>query len=142
MPMDIALAIDASGSVGPTSYQLVKTFLKLFTHHFEVNHTVHFACLHYDHRVLLDCDFGDVQVRNHVNLDAKIQNMTYPSGATLTDMALRAVKQFFRIGNGARSKNEVRRISVILTDGRTYGGKEWLKLPVHELEVLKKKPST
>ena len=133
--MDIALAVDASGSVGVRSFQLVKSFLKLFTHHFEVNKTVHFACLHYDHRVHKDFEFKDIQFRDHDNLDAKLQNMTYPSGATLTDYALMAVKHFFRRSNGARNKTEARRVLVILTDGRTYGGQERLKPPVHQLKV-------
>ena len=142
--MDIALAVDASGSVGVHSYQVAKSFLKLFTHHFEVNNTVHFACLHYDHRVYKDFEFKDIQFRDHDNLDAKIQNMTYPSGATLTQYALTACQHFFNMSNGARNKTEARRVLVIFTDGPTWGGKERLKPPVHELKVhwQKKGPST
>ena len=134
-PIDIALAIDASGSVGDRSFQLVREFLKLFTQHFDVSHMVRFACLHYDHFVYKDFSFKDEQFRNHTNLEEKLQNMSYPSGATLTHQALIEVIKFFGIGNGARNASEVRRVSVVLTDGRTYGGKRKLIPPVDYLKV-------
>ncbi|CAH3032735.1 unnamed protein product, partial [Porites lobata] len=133
-PIDIALAIDASGSVGDRSFQLVREFLKLFTQHFDVSHMVRFACLHYDHFVYKDFSFKDEQFRNHTNLEEKLQNMSYPSGATLTHQALIEVIKFFGIGNGARNASEVRRVSVVLTDGRTYGGKRKLIPPVDYLK--------
>ena len=134
-PIDIALAIDASGSVGNRSFQLVREFLKLFTQHFDVSHMVRFACLHYDHFVYKDFSFKDEQFRNRTNLEEKLQNMSYPSGATLTHQALIEVIKFFGIGNGARNASEVRRVAVVLTDGRTYGGKRKLIPPVDYLKV-------
>ena len=134
-PIDIALAIDASGSVGNRSFQLVREFLKQFTQHFDVSHTVRFACLHYDHFVYTDFSFKDEQFRNHTNLEEKLQNMSYPSGATLTHQALVEVIKFFGIGYGARNASEVRRATVVLTDGRTYGGKRKLVPPVDYLKV-------
>lgn len=134
-PLDIALAIDASGSVGHKSFQLVKSFLKKFSHHFEVNHTVHFSCLHYDHKVYNDFLFKDSQYHNHASLDAKLQSMAYPSGATLTDRALWEVRKFFMRSNGARDDGKVHRVLVLLTDGRTYGGKARLIPPAYELKV-------
>ncbi|CAH3022674.1 unnamed protein product, partial [Porites evermanni] len=133
-PIDIALAIDASGSVGNRSFQLVREFLKLFTQHFDVSHMVRFACLHYDHFVYKDFSFKDEQFRNRTNLEEKLQNMSYPSGATLTHQALIEVIKFFGIGNGARNASEVRRVAVVLTDGRTYGGKRKLIPPVDYLK--------
>ena len=134
-PIDIALAIDASGSVGNRSFQLVREFLKLFTQHFDVTHMVRFACLHYDHFVYKDFSFKDEQFRNRTNLEEKLQKMSYPSGATLTHQALIELIKFFGIGNGARNASEVRRVSVVLTDGRTYGGKRKLIPPVDYLKV-------
>lgn len=133
MPMDIALAIDASGSVGMRSYQLVKSFLKAFTHHFDVNNTVRFSCLHYDHNVYPDFRFKDDRYRNHASLDAKLQSLSYTYGATLTDMALWEVIKFFMSGNGARPY--ALRVLVIITDGRTFGGVRRLKPPVRKLKV-------
>ena len=133
--MDIALAIDASGSVGARSFQLVRTFLKKFTHHFEVNHTVRFACLHYDHKVYIDFLFKDEQFHDHAKLDAKLQNMTYPSGATLTQRALWEAMKFFTSGNGARDFSKVKRLILLLTDGVTYGGKYRLIPPVNDIKV-------
>lgn len=134
-PLDIALVIDASGSVGHRSFQLVKSFLKVFTHHFEVTNTTHFSCLHYDHRVYIDFEFKDTQYHNHSSLDAKIQDMSYPSGATLTNKALIEAKTFFFRLNGARNESDVRRVCIIVTDGKTHYGIESLIHPVYELKV-------
>ena len=134
-PMDIALAIDSSGSVGRRSFQLVKAFLKVFTHHFEVTNTTHFACLHYDHRVYKNFKFKDTQYHNHPSLDAKIQSMRYLGGATLTDQALTVAKTFFFRRNGARNKRKVKRAVVLMTDGKTYYGVPSLVHPTYELKV-------
>ena len=133
--MDIALAIDSSGSVGRRSFQLVKAFLKVFTHHFEVTNTTHFACLHYDHRVYKNFKFKDTQYHNHPSLDAKIQSMRYLGGATLTNQALTVAKTFFFRRNGARNKRKVKRAVVLMTDGKTYYGVPSLIHPTYELKV-------
>ncbi|XP_015764903.1 PREDICTED: neurogenic locus notch homolog protein 1-like [Acropora digitifera] len=135
-PMDIALAIDSSGSVGRRSFQLVKAFLKVFTHHFEVTNTTHFACLHYDHRVYKNFKFKDTQYHNHPSLDAKIQSMRYLGGATLTDQALTVAKTFFFRRNGARNKRKVKRAVVLMTDGKTYYGVPSLVHPTYELKEI------
>lgn len=133
--MDIALAIDSSGSVGRRSFQLVKAFLKVLTHHFEVTNTTHFSCLHYDHRVFKDFEFKDTQYHNHSSLDAKIQSMWYLGGATLTDHALMVAKTFFFRRNGARNKRKVKRALVVLTDGKSYYGAPSLVHPTYVLKV-------
>lgn len=136
VPLDIAFVVDASGSVGIHSFQLVKTFLKEFTHYFNVSvNESHFACLHYDHRVFKDFSFNDSQFYDPVALDSKLDNMTYPSGATLTDRALWVAKTFYSRDNGARDYHDIPRCLVVLTDGRTYRGKERLIPPVHSLKV-------
>ena len=58
--IDLALAIDASGSVGKDNYQNLKDFLKLFVSRFTLSESeTHVALLHYDHRVFVDFDFND-----------------------------------------------------------------------------------
>ena len=136
MPLDIAFVVDASGSVGMRSFQVVKTFLKEFTRYFNVSvNETHFACLHYDHRVFEDFSFKDTEFYDPVALENKIGNMTYPKGATLTDKALRVAETFFSTDNGARDYNVIPRCIVALTDGRTYRGKERLIQPVKSLKV-------
>ena len=134
-PLDIAFAIDASGSIGHRSYKLVKAFLKAFTSYFEVNHTAHFACLHYDHDVYIDFEFKDIEYRNHSALNEKIDSITHTAGGTFTDAALVAVRKFFLRKNGARDEAVARRCVVILTDGPTYWGKESLIHPTYVLKV-------
>lgn len=114
----------------------MKSFLKEFTHYFNVSaNETHFACLHYDHRVHPDFSFNDTQFYSPAALDAKLDNMTYPSGATLTDRALWEAKKFYRRDHGARDFQVIPRCVVVLTDGRTYGGKFRLIPPVHSLKV-------
>ncbi|KAL9968558.1 hypothetical protein ACROYT_G020666 [Oculina patagonica] len=136
VPLDIAFVVDASGSVGVRAFQLVKSFLKEFTHYFNVSaNETHFACLHYDHRVHPDFSFNDTQFYSPAALDAKLDNMTYPSGATLTDRALWEAKKFYRKDHGARDFHVIPRCVVVLTDGITWGGSFRLIPPVHSLKV-------
>lgn len=136
MPLDIAFVVDASGSVGMRSFQVVKTFLKEFTRYFNVSgNETHFACLHYDHRIFEDFSFNDTEFYDPVALENKIGNMTYPKGATLTDKALRRAETFYWTDNGARDYHYIPRCLLVLTDGRTYLGKKQLIPPVKSLKV-------
>ena len=134
--MDIAFVVDASGSVGIHSFQLVKTFLKEFTRYFNVSvNETHFACLHYDHRVFKDFSFNDSQFYDPIALESKLDNMTYTEGATVTQKALWAAKTLFSRDNGARDYHKTPRCLVALTDGSTYRGRDQLIPPVHSLKV-------
>lgn len=135
-PLDIAFVVDASGSVGSRSFQLVKRFLQEFTQYFNVSaNETHFACLHYDHRVFKDFTFNDIEFYDLLTLQYKLGSMSYPSGATLTDRALWVAKTFYSTGNGARDYHSIPRCLVVLTDGRTYRGKDRLIPPVSSLKV-------
>ena len=137
MPLDMAFVVDASGSVGLRSFQLVKTFLREFTHYFNVSaNQSHFACLHYDHRVFKDFSFNDTEFYDPFALDYKLGNMTYPSGATLTDRALWVARTFFLTDNGVRDYHNIPRCLMVLTDGSTYGGRHRLIPPVISLKVI------
>lgn len=139
MPLDIAFVVDASGSVGIRSFQVVKAFLKEFTHYFNVSaNETHFACLHYDHKVHPDFSFNDTQFYNPVALDAKIDSIKYPSGATVTHGALEEAGTFFTPDNGARDFHVIPRCVLVLTDGINYGGKHLLVPPVRYLKVRSK----
>ena len=136
MPLDFAFVVDASGSVGIGSFQVVKTFLKEFTRYFNVSENeTHFACLHYDHRVFKDFSFNYAEFYDPVALRYKLGNISYPSGATLTDRALWVAKTFYLKENGARDYHEIPRCLVVLTDGRTYRGKDRLIRPVNAIKV-------
>ena len=136
-PMDLALVVDASGSIGNKSFQTVKEFLSNLTRQFNVSVTgTHVACLHYDHRVFPDFSFNDTQYYNQTNLDVKLRAMNYTSGSTVTQFALKAAITFFKVGNGARlNSDDNPRILVVFTDGKTHGGRTKLVGPVTELRV-------
>ena len=136
MPLDIAFVVDASGSVGIHSFQLVKRFLIEFTQYFNVSaNGSHFACLHYDHRVFKDFTFNDTEFYDPLALERKIGKIPYPSGATVTHKALEVAETFFWTHNGARDYHNIPRCLLVFTDGRTYRGKEQLILPVRSLKV-------
>ena len=135
-PLDIAFVVDASGSVGIRSFQVLKTFLKEFTSYFNVSaNETHFACLHYDHRVFKDFSFNDTEFYDPLALGYKLGNISYPAGATLTDRALWVARTFYLPGNGARDYHDIPRCLVAFTDGRTYLGKYRLIPPVNSLKV-------
>ena len=114
----------------------MKTFLRQCTHYFNVSaNETHFACLHYDHRVFKDFLFSDSEFYDPLALDYKLGNITYPSGATLTDRALWVAKAFYSKENGARDYHKIPRCLVVITDGRTFRGKARLIPPVLALKV-------
>lgn len=136
-PLDIAFVVDASGSIGNKSFQLVKSFLREFTHYFNVStNGTHFACLHYDHHVYMDFTFNDTIYHNSSVLDLKLDSMPYPSGATRSDQALWGAYWLYRPNNGARDYHDIPRCVLVLTDGKTFGGMDYLKPPVAALKVF------
>ena len=65
-------------------------------------------------------------------LKGKISLMKYSGGATLTDLALKEVKE--KIFKGA-PRVGVPRTCIIMTDGKTYGGSEMVIKPAEDLRV-------
>lgn len=65
-------------------------------------------------------------------LKGKISQLKHTGGATLTDLALKAVKE--RIFKGA-PRVGVPRTCIIMTDGETYGGSEMVIKPAEDLRV-------
>ena len=134
--MDLAFVVDASGSIGNKSFQLIKSFLKEFTHYFNVStNETHFACLHYDHDVHMDFTFNETMYHNLSALYMKLDSMPYPSGATRSDRALWGAYWLYRPNNGARDYHDIPRCVLVMTDGRNFGGKWLLKAPVAALVV-------
>ena len=58
--------------------------------------------------------------------------MKYMAGATVTQLALKEVKE--KIFKGAR-RNGVARTCIVMTDGMTHGGSDKVKQPSEELRV-------
>ncbi len=110
--------MDASGSVGSTNFQIMKTFVYDIANSYEIglenvrigvmsyssSHTFHFHLNTYTSKSLV--------------LSA-ITNLPYSGGGTNTAGALDAVRVTgFTSGNGARPTNQgVPRIAIVITDG-------------------------
>lgn len=134
-PMDIAIAIDASGSVLPENYKRIKDLLKLFVDDFHVSESgTHFAVLHYTSKVFIDFTFADASLYNPTALKEAIDAIAYPAGATLTQLAIEysRLKLFSEVG-GARG-GDIPKVLLVITDGRTYGGRKTLVIPTYTIE--------
>ena len=66
----------------------------------------------------------------------KLDSMPYPSGATRSDQALWGAYWLYRPNNGARDYHDIPRCVLVLTDGKTFGGMDYLKPPVAALKVF------
>ena len=88
--------------------------------------------MRYDHRVCIDLMLEDSALYSLHELKNKISKMRYTAGATVTHLALKEVKE--KIFKGAQ-RNGVPRTCIIMTDGRTHGGREKVKQPSEELKV-------
>ena len=90
--------------------------------------------MRYDHRVSIDLMLEDSAQYSLHQLKNKISKMRYTGGATVTQLALKEVKE--KIFNGP-PRYGVPRTCILLTDGKTFLGRTQVIQPANELRVFK-----
>ena len=88
--------------------------------------------IRFDHRVFIDLTLEDSPQYSLPGLKNKIDQMKYTGGATLTNRALKVVKE--KIFNGI-PRREVPRTCIVITDGKSYEGVDKVS---NDLKVLYK----
>lgn len=131
--LDIVIAIDASGSVMSSPYRRIRSFVSTITTRFSSFKPTYFGLLHYNYKVITSATLQD-QIPNSDSLRNRIRDMRYLGQATLTQAALASAKTLF--DNGARNDQDVQKILLLFTDGRTYGGKQTLREPLKRLREV------
>lgn len=91
--------------------------------------------MRFDHRVSIDLMLEDSALYSLHQLKNKISKMRYTGGATVTQLALKEVKE--KIFNGP-PRHGVPRTCILLTDGKTYRGRNQVIQPANELRVFVK----
>ncbi|WAQ94075.1 MATN2-like protein, partial [Mya arenaria] len=109
---DVVFVVDASGSVGLSNFDKVKTFLKKTVSHFNIDqkHT-RVALIEFSSQVTLMFhlnDFTDI-----TNLMSGIDNMTYSGGGTVTSEAIEIMRGVGFVGE----RPMIPDVAVIITDG-------------------------
>jgi len=91
--------------------------------------------MRFDHRVSIDVTLEDSALFSLHELKNKISKMRYTGGSTVTQLALKEVKE--KIFNGP-PRDGVPRTCILMTDGMTYLGRDQVIQPANELRVIKK----
>ena len=90
--------------------------------------------MRFDHRVSIDLMLEDSSLYSLHELKNKISKMRYTGGSTVTQLALKEVKE--KIFKGPPRKG-VPRTCILMTDGQTYLGSDQVIQPSNELRVIK-----
>lgn len=88
--------------------------------------------MRFDHHVCIDLMLEDSVLYTLHELKNKISKMRYTGGSTVTQLALKEVKdKIFK----AAPRDGVPRTCILMTDGKTYGGSDRVKQPSEDLRV-------
>jgi len=114
-PVDIAFAIDASGSVGSWGYYKEKTFVRNTVSRFGISRSgTHAAVIVYSSSANVAISL--TQYTSYSKFYYAVQRIPYTRGLTRIDLALKvAADQVFSEDGGVRSN--VPKILVLMTDG-------------------------
>ena len=89
--------------------------------------------MRFDHRVHIDLMLEDSALYSLHELKNKISKMRYTGGSTVTQLALKEVKE--KIFKGP-PRYGVPRTCILMTDGKTYLGSDQVIQPSNELRVF------
>ncbi|XP_031558890.1 collagen alpha-1(XII) chain-like [Actinia tenebrosa] len=132
---DVILLVDVSGSVGKGNFKLVQEFLKKFItrYDFSSKGKSRLGIARFDEKCYIDLTWLDSDGISADRIREIINDMEYTAGSTLTDNALKCLKDkiitpFQRDG--------VPKTVVVLTDGNSWNGFERLPVPSRELRDM------
>ena len=101
--LDIGFILDSSGSIGAFDFEKIKSFVKDLTDHFNISHeNTRVSVISYATSCTLHFPFSQI-FETREDLHSAIQNISFTSGITNTDLALvKAYTEMFKANNGAR----------------------------------------
>ena len=126
--MDIAFAIDASGSVGQWGFNKEKDFVRRVVRRFGISRTgTHVAVIVYSTKARVEIPFP--RYNNFPRFYFAVRRLPYYRGVTRIDLALKtAAEDVFLSEAGARSN--VPKILIVMTDG--YQTRTADAVPLHK----------
>ena len=133
-PLDIVVAVDASGSTSSSDFNKQVAFLRSVVNAVKVSATngARFVVFGFDHNMnSLVASFNDPKTKSKASVQRQINSLTLTAGATTINGAIVRVKEFFN-----STTRNVPRVVAFLTDGVNYGGSESLRLPAEELRTV------
>ena len=133
-PLDIVVAVDASGSTSSIDFNKQVAFLRSVVNAVKVsaNNGARFVIFGFDQNTnSLVSSFNNPKTRSKSSVLQQINSLTLTAGATTINGAIVRVKEFFN----TTSRN-VPRVVAFITDGVNYGGSESLRQPAEELRTV------
>ena len=117
---DIVFIVDESSSIGPTNFQLVRTFLHSIVSGLDVSSSrVRVGIMTYNSEpspqpVYLDTFSDKADILQYINI------LPYHKGETNTGAALKfAQENIFVKEKGSRRDNNVQQVAIVITDGKS-----------------------
>jgi hypothetical protein len=125
IPVDIALLLDSSGSIGEANWTKVVESAKALVDAYDVSEQgTHVGLISYSTNVSLDIGFNSFTGinRNAVNLKRVIDKLPLMGGKTFIDKALKlANEELFEESKGMRKKYKKVSIKIIFIFGKANG---------------------
>jgi len=116
-PIDLIFMLDASGSIGSSSFEQMKSFVSEFLNRFDVeNGTTRVGLLKYSDTVEIAANLSTY--RSTAEIQAAISRLTHEEDTTDTGLALLYV-QWMMLQSEAGDRPNVPNVVVIFTDGRS-----------------------
>ena len=114
-PVDIAFAIDASGSVGAWGYNQEKNFVRNTVARFGISRPgTHAAVIVYSSKA--EVAISLTQYTSYWSFHRAVSKISYPGGVTRIDLALKTAADEVFSGDGG-SRSNVPKILIVMTDG-------------------------
>ncbi|XP_078580606.1 uncharacterized protein LOC144864418 isoform X3 [Branchiostoma floridae x Branchiostoma japonicum] len=116
---DLVFLLDGSGSVGASSFDLMKSFTNRITTNFDVSPTgTRVSVVQYSSQGSVATEFRLDSYNNKNDVIAAVNGIVYQNGNTYTGEALNYVRQnSFALANGGRA--DTANILVVITDGQS-----------------------
>ena len=112
--VDLVIALDESGSVGFSNFEIMKTFIEDITSHFLVSQSAtRVAVVSWSTTVTLEFDFN--KYINNEGVKRGINGISYSGGWTATGDAL----NFIRTNLFSQSTRDTKKVLFIITDGKS-----------------------
>ena len=126
--MDIAFVLDSSGSITEDEFREAKNFVRRVAKTFEISPAkTHIALMIYSDEARIMSKFGEIGSIEDFN--TKLENLPHLRGKTRIDLALlKAGKELFTWAGGMRTRSDVIKVAIVITDGRQSPAADGIRL--------------
>lgn len=126
--VDVAFILDSSGSIEMEDFDGARNFIENLAKTFKIApQKTHVGLMIYSDEAKIMSRFG--KIMSHQDLRAELDSLPHLRGKTRIDLALKlASDQLFNRNEGMRSSSTVRKVAIVITDGRQSPAADAIRL--------------